>query len=214
MKDRVTIEVITDVLPKGVPQSPWIDWMAVLENGDKEMVHLTTNCHVFCFFKALAPLIVILCKTIGNAGFPKGGIKDTLMSAKVFIRGGTSDNSEKETQKEALSRRRVSIVHPANLIVPLPNSPDICVLVPDHLVGKVLIEGIVDDAIPIKSIGFEPPSKSGVPVLMSLKSLLKGVPFRVNDNCLLLRKVDHKTHDTGLMILNLKEVKTPVCLTA
>src|SRR6266436_3897051 len=154
MEDRVTLEDIIDVLPKGVPQSPWIAWVAVLEN------------------------------------------------------------SEKETQKKALSRRRVSIIHSANLIAPLPNSPDICVLVPDHLVGKVLIEGIVDNAIPVKSIGFEPPSKSGVPVLMSLKSLLKGVPFRVNDNCLLLRKVDHKTHDTGLMILNLKEVKTPVCLTA
>src|SRR6266436_7326503 len=193
MKDRVTLEVITDVLPKSVPQSPWIDWMAVLENGDKEMTHLTTNCHMFCFFKALTPLVVVLCKTIGNAGFPKGGIKDTLMSAKVFIRGGTSDNSEKETQKEALSRRRVSIVHSANLIAPLPNSPDICVLMPDHLVGKVLIEGIVGDAILVKCIGFEPPSKSGVSILMSLESLLKGVPVRVNDNCLLLGKMDCKT---------------------
>jgi hypothetical protein len=213
-KDRMALKIITDVMPKGVPQSPWISGIALLEDGDKKVTHLTTNCHVLCFFKALMPLIVILCKTIGNAGFSKGRIKNTTKSAKVFIRGGTLDSSEKKTQIEALSSRGMSVIHPANLKAPLPNSPNICVLVPDHLVRKVMIKSIVDDTILMKSIGLEPSSESGIPVLMTLKSLLKSIAIRANDNWLLLGKMDRKTQNTGLMILDLKEVKAPVCLTA
>jgi len=169
---------------------------------------------VLCFFKTLAPLIVILCKAIGNAGFSEGVFGIALICAKVLIRGGTSDNCEKETQIKALSRRGVSIIHPANLKAPLPDGPSMCGLVPDHPVGKVLIQGIVDDTILMKSIGLEPSSESGVSVFMPLKSLLKSVSAGTNDNCLLLRKVYRKTQNARLMVLNLKEVKTPVCLTA
>src|SRR5713101_3372628 len=169
---------------------------------------------MLCFFKTLTPLIIILCKAIGNAGFSEGVIGMTLMSAKVLIRGGTSDDSEKKTQIKALSRRRVSVIHPANLKAPLSDMPGMPILVPDHPVGKVLIQGIVDDTILMKSIGLEPSSKSGVPILMPLKSLLKSVSAGTNDNCLLLRKVYRKMRNARLMILNLKEVKTPVCLTA
>ncbi len=79
-------------------------------------MHLTTNCHVLCFFKTLVPLVVILCKAIGNAGFSEGVVGMTLMSVKVFIRGGTSNN----------------YIQPANLKAPLPNMPDMPILVPDH----------------------------------------------------------------------------------
>jgi len=65
----------------------------------------------------------------------------------------------------------------------------------------------------MKSIGLEPSSKSGIPIFMSLKSLLKSVPNGIKDNCLLLGKMNCKMQDTRLMILNLKKVKMPVCLT-
>jgi hypothetical protein len=169
---------------------------------------------MLCFFKTLVPLIVVLCKTIGNAGFSKSGVESALISAKVFIRDSTSNNSEKKTQIKALSRRRVGIIHPANLKAPLSLSPDTCLLLPDHLVGKVLIEGIVDITILIKMIGLEPCSKSGVLIFMSLKSLLKGISARMENNWLLLGKMNGKTQDTGFMILDFKEVKAPVCLTA
>jgi len=169
---------------------------------------------MLCFFKALVPLIVILCKAIGNAGFSKGRIENTLKGTQVFIRGGTLDNSEKETQIEALSSRGMGIIHPAYLKAPLPDSPDMPSLVPDHLVRKVLIEGIIDDTILMFSIGLKPSSKSGIPVLMPLKSLLKSIPIGIDNNCLLLGKMNCKAQNTGLMILDFKEVKAPVCLTA
>jgi hypothetical protein len=160
------------------------------------------------------PLIVVLCETIGNAGFSESGVDNTLMSTQVFIRCSTFDNSEKETQVEALCSRGMGIIHPANLEAPLPDSPKVCVFVPDHLVRKVLIKGIVDDTILMKGIGFEPSSESGIPVLMPLKSVLNSVPINVKDNWLLLGKMDRKAQNTGLMILNLKEIKAPGCLTA
>jgi hypothetical protein len=98
-----------------------------------------THSHVLCFFKALAPLIVILCKAIGNAGFSKGGIENTLNGPKVFIKGGTLNNSEKEMQIEALPSRRMGMLHSAYLKAHMPGSPDMCILVPDHFVRKVLI---------------------------------------------------------------------------
>ena len=108
----------------------------------------------------------------------------------------------------------MGIIHSANLEAPLPNGPNTPIFVPDHLIRKVLIEGVIDDAILMLGIGLEPSSKSGVSVLMLLNSLLESIPVRINDNCLLLGKMNCKTQDTGLMILNLKEVKAPVCLTA
>jgi hypothetical protein len=92
--------------------------------------------------------------------------------------------------------------------------PGMPLLVPDHNAGKVLIKGIVDDPILMLSISLEPSSESGVPVLMPLKSLLKCVSVGANDDRLLLGKVNRKTQNARLMILDLKEVKTPVCLTA
>jgi hypothetical protein len=49
---------------------------------------------------------------------------------------------------------------------------------------------------------------------MPLEGLLKSIPVGMDDNGLLLGKMDGKTQNAGLMILDLKEVKTPVCLTA
>jgi hypothetical protein len=89
-----------------------------------------------------------------------------------------------------------------------------CFLLLDHLVGKVLIEGIVDITILIKMIGLEPCSKSGALIFMLLKSLLKGISAGIGNNLLLLGKMNGKTQDTGFMILNFKEVKALVCLTA
>jgi hypothetical protein len=215
MKDRVALEVITDVLPKGIPQCPWISRVALLENGDKKVAHLTPNCHMLCFFQALAPLIVVLCKTIGNAGLSKSGMEDALKGTQVFKRGGTSDNSEKKTQVKALSRRGMSIIHPAYLEVLFPDSPDIIVLVPDHLGRKVLIEGIVDNAILMKSIGLKPTSESGIPVCISVKSILEtDISVGIENNGLLLGKMNLKAQNTGIMILDLKKVKAPVGLTA
>jgi hypothetical protein len=59
------------------------------------------------------------------------------MGAKVFIRGGTSDNSKKKTQIEALSRRGIGIIHSANLKASLSGSPNVCVsLCQTILLGK------------------------------------------------------------------------------
>ncbi len=88
------------------------------------------------------------------------------------------------------------------------------VLVSDHLVRKVLIKGIINDTILMLIIGLEPSSKSGVPVLMLLKSLLKSIPARIENNWLLLGKMNCKMQNAGLMILDLKEIKVLVCLTA
>ena len=160
------------------------------------------------------PLIVIFCKAIGNVGFSESGIENILKGTQGFIRDGTLDNSKEETQIEALFSRRMGIIHSANLEAPLPDSPDMPVLMPDHLAKKVLVKGIIDDTILMLSIGLEPSSKSGVPVLMPLKSLLESIPIGIDNDCLLLGEMNCKTQDTGLMILNLKEVKAPVCLTA
>ena len=66
----------------------------------------------------------------------------------------------------------------------------------------------------ISSIGLEPSSESGVLVLMPLKSFLRSLPVRIDDNSLLLRKMDCKAQNTGLMILDMKEVMAPGCLIA
>ena len=86
----------------------------------------------------------------------------------------------------------MSVIHPANLKAPLLNSPNTCIFMPDHLVKKVMIKGIVDDTILMKSIGCKPSSESSIPILMMLKSLLKSIPIRVNNNWLLLGKMDCK----------------------
>ena len=80
---------------------------------------------------------------------------------------------------------------------------------PNHLVGKVLIKSVIDDTILMKSIGLEPSSQSGIPVCMPLKSLLKiAIPIRIKDKTLLLlRKMNLKTTNTGLMLLDIKKVK-------
>ncbi len=159
------------------------------------------------------PLIVILCKAIGNVGFSKSGIKNTLKGTQGFIGGGTLNNS-KEMQIKVLSSRGMGIIHSANLKASLSDSPNMPVLVSDHLVRKVLIKGIINDTILMLIIGLEPSSKSGVPVLMLLKSLLKSIPARIENNWLLLGKMNCKMQNAGLMILDLKEIKVLVCLTA
>src|SRR5712672_1936651 len=196
MKDRVALEVITDVLPKGVPQCSWISRVALLENCDKEVAHLTSNCHVLCFFQALAPLIVILCKTIGNTGLSESGIENALEGTQVFKRGSTSDNSEKEMQVKALARRGMGIIHPAYLEVLCSDSLDTTVLVPPHLAGKVLIEGVVNDTILIASIGLKPSSESGIPILISVKYILESdIPVGIENDCLLLGKMNLKAQN-------------------
>jgi hypothetical protein len=192
MKDRMVLEVITDVLPECVPQCPWISRSTVLENGDKELMHLMANCHVLCFFKALVPLIVIFCKAIGNAGFSKGRIENTLKDAKVFKRGSTLDNSEKKAQIKVLPSRGMSIIHSAYLKAPIPGSSDIRILMPDHVVRKVLIKDIAGVLILMSSIVLEPSSKSSVSIIMLLKSLLKSFPARIKDYWLMLGKMNCK----------------------
>ena len=105
------------------------------------------------------------------------------MSAKVFKGGSTRDNSKKETQIKALSSRRMSIIHPAYLEILLSDSPNIPILIPNHLGRKVLIEGVIDVAILMKSIGLKPFSKCGISVLMTLQSLLSTAIFvKIKDN--------------------------------
>ena len=84
----------------------------------------------------------------------------------------------------------------------------------DHLIRKVLIKGVVNNTILILIIGLEPCSESGVSVCMTLKSLLESIPVSIKDNCLLLGEMNCKMQNAGLMILDLKEIKAPVCLIA
>jgi hypothetical protein len=42
----------------------------------------------------------------------------------------------------------------------------------------------------MKSIGLKPSSKSGIPVFMLLKGLLESISVGVDDNCLLLGKMN------------------------
>ena len=60
----------------------------------------------------------------------------------------------------------MSIIHPANLKAPSPDSPDPHVPVPSHLAGEILIEGIPDDPILTSNIGLESCSKGGVLLLI------------------------------------------------
>ena len=109
----------------------------------------------------------------------------------------------------------MSIIHSAYLKVLSPDSPDIIFLVPDHLVGKVLIEGVVNDTILISSIGLEPSSESGIPILISVKCILdSNIPVGIENNCLLLGKMNLKAQNTGIMILDFKKVEAPVGFTA
>ena len=86
---------------------------------------------------------------------------------------------------------------------------------PNYLVGKVLIKSVVDDPILMKSIGLEPSSQSGIPVCMLLKSLLKiAIPVRIKDDTLLLGKMNLKTTNPGLMLLDIKKVETPASFIA
>src|SRR5258708_12259406 len=43
MKNGVVLQVITDVLPKGVPQSSWICRHAVLDTGNTKLTHHPPN---------------------------------------------------------------------------------------------------------------------------------------------------------------------------
>jgi hypothetical protein len=85
---------------------------------------------------------------------------------------------------------------------------------PDHLVRKVLVEGIVDIGILIKTVGLEPCSKCGVPIFISLKNFLKGISARIENNRLLVGKMNSKTQNTRFIILDFKKVKMPVGLIA
>ena len=109
----------------------------------------------------------------------------------------------------------MGVIHPANLETPLSNGPFRTAFIPDHLVREVLIESIIDLSILVKCIGLKSSSKSGISILISLKSLLGiYVLIRVNDDWLMVRKMNSKAQNTGLMIMHLKEVKSPICLTA
>jgi hypothetical protein len=159
------------------------------------------------------PLIVIIQESPGNAGFSEGGILNVLKYAEVFKEGGTHDSGEKKAQVESLSRSGVGIVHSANLMCLLPDSPLASLRVPDHLGAEVLIEDVTH--VRIKYIGLEPSSECGVPVLIALQSLLASrMSVRIYNNQVLPWKVDLEAQNTELMLLHLKEVKPPAGLTA
>ena len=131
-----------------------------------------------CLLKTLIPLIVILQKAMHNAGFSKEEILSALKGTQVIKGGGTLNCGEKKAQVEVLFSSGMGIVHPAYLKASLPDGSFVCLYISDHLGGKILIEGVVDYPILVESIGLKPSSKSGILVLLPLKSFL-GVPISV-----------------------------------
>jgi hypothetical protein len=57
---KMVSEVITDVIPKGVPEVPRVCRGALPQDGNKEAAQLLTHLHVLCLIQALAPLAVIV----------------------------------------------------------------------------------------------------------------------------------------------------------
>jgi hypothetical protein len=213
---KLVLDIITNDWPMPGPQTLGISRRAVPENGHKQKAQLAPDLHLARIRKTVVPLIVMFQKPPGDAGFPKGGIEDAIEGTEVFKRCGARDDSKKKAKVEALSRTGMGIVHPANLKALFPNMPHILICLPDHLGGKVLIEGAPDvrhvctsgQAIPC--IGLEPPQESGVMLHSISDDLLSiGDPVRVEDDSLLIRKMDLKVHNTGQALMHLKKVETP-----
>ena len=57
-----------------------------------------------------------------------------------------------------------------------------CILVLDHLIGKVLIVNIINIIILIKIIGLKSYNKYSVSIFILLKSLLKDIFARIENN--------------------------------
>jgi hypothetical protein len=93
-------------------------------------------------------------------GISERWIPNCVKSIEVLKGGGTPDTGEKKAKVEPLSRGGVGMIHPPKgKGVPLPGSPLVCVLVPDHPGGKVLVEKIM--IICTLSIRLEPFSQCG-----------------------------------------------------
>jgi hypothetical protein len=137
------------------------------------------------------PLIIILQKAMCNADLPKRGVLNAFKGIKVFKKGCTLGYSKEKAQIEALFRKEISIVYPANLKAPLPNSSDAPISVSYHFARKILINSIIDYPILMKCIGLKPCSESSIPVLIPVKDILCiSVSINIYNNCLLLEKMN------------------------
>jgi hypothetical protein len=50
---KTVSEVITDVIPKGVPEVPGVCRGALPQDGSKEVAQLLTHLHVLCLIQAV-----------------------------------------------------------------------------------------------------------------------------------------------------------------
>jgi hypothetical protein len=193
---KMTLEVITDVIPRGVPQLPGVFRSALPQDGHKEVAQLLFHLHVLCLIQALVPLPVIIQEAMCYAGLSERTMVHIIKSVEVLKGGGTPDTGEKKAQVEALSTGGVGMVHPPNSkSAPLPGGPLATIfLMPNHLIGKVLVEKVT--MLCTLSIGPEPSSKCGILVCLSIHHILNTASCgRVKNNCMLIRKVNLKPNN-------------------
>ena len=117
--------------------------------------------------------------------------------------------SLKKTEVEPFSRCGMSMIHPTySRDSLLPGGPLVCLLVSNHLGGKISIEKIA--IICQLSICLKPCSKCGIMVWVCIHQVLDVAIFILfKDNRLLIREVDLKVNNRGGVLLHEKEIKVP-----
>ena len=91
----------------------------------------------------------------------------------------------------------------------------VLLIMPYHLRGVILVEKIKDlTALWLQLIGLKPSSKCGKAVFMGINSTLYTIgSIGVDDNRLLVFKMNLKANNIGDMLLHGKEIETPHSLT-
>ena len=157
--------------------------------------------------------MIILQEATCNASLSESGMANSLKGAKVLKRGGTTHRGEKKVKVEALSRRGMGIIHPpkGKGVLP-PHSPNVILLVPDQLRGKVLVEKVMK--LIMLCIELEPSSECGIYICLLIHHILKVASSWIENDRLLTREVNLKPNNGRDMLLHLKHVHVPEGFTA
>jgi hypothetical protein len=112
-------QIITDILPEGLPKRFRSEWLTLSEDGDKEIPELISSLHVNCLSETDVPLSIILQKAMSETGIPVSWEKNAIHRSKSIEGSGTFDPSEEGPEVKAFTSFRRDIKHPANGKSPL-----------------------------------------------------------------------------------------------